>query len=220
MKPGPVTQPEAAGVHRLELDTRRDALLYIPETCTRGAVPLVLSLHGANGTAERGLKLLREQADQRGFCVLAPVSRDYTWDLIVGGFGPDIAFINRALDRTFALCEVNTSAMAIAGFSDGASYALSVGLANGRLFQSILAFSPGFMAPPAVEGSPAIFISHGTQDRILPIGRTGRSIADKLQRAKANVVYREFEGPHKVPADMAKEAVGMFLGDGGCAARG
>ena len=219
VKPGPATRQAGSGVHKLGLDAERDALLYVPDVCAKGTSPLVISLHGANGTAERGLKILHEQADQQGFCVLAPFSRDYTWDFIVGGFGPDIEFMNRALEKTFSMCAIQTSALAIGGFSDGASYALSVGLANGTLFRSILAFSPGFMAPPAVEGSPGIFISHGTRDRVLPIGRTSRNIAEKLRRAKARLVYREFDGPHMVPADMAKEAAAMFIeGTGGCAA--
>lgn len=37
-----------------------------------------------------------------------------------------------------------------AGFSDGASYALSLGLPNGNLFSHIVAFSPGFMRAPTL----------------------------------------------------------------------
>ena len=58
----------------------------------------------------------------------------------------------------------------------GASYALSVGLTNGDLFSDILAFSPGFMAPAVRHGAPNIFISHGTQDTVLPIDRCSRRI--------------------------------------------
>ena len=58
MKPGPVTRQAGAGVHKLGLDSERDALLYVPDVCAKGTSPLVISLHGANGTAERGLKIL------------------------------------------------------------------------------------------------------------------------------------------------------------------
>jgi predicted esterase len=34
--------------------------------------------------------------------------------------------------------------LAVSGFSDGASYALSIGPANGDLFTHVMAFSPGF----------------------------------------------------------------------------
>ncbi|MGZ4788523.1 MAG: hypothetical protein ACXVZX_08375 [Terriglobales bacterium] len=46
--------------------------------------------------------------------------------------------------------------IAIGGFSDGASYALTIGITNGRLFTHIVAFSPGFMQPPYMEDAPHI----------------------------------------------------------------
>ena len=51
--------------------------------------------------------------------------------------------------------------IAVGGFSDGASYALSVGITNGDLFTDVIAFSPGFMAPARQQGKPRLFISHG-----------------------------------------------------------
>ena len=46
--------------------------------------------------------------------------------------------------------------MCASGFSDGASYALSLGAANGDLFTHIAAFSPGFMRPPVSVGGCAL----------------------------------------------------------------
>jgi len=51
--------------------------------------------------------------------------------------------------------------VAIQGFSDGASYALSLGLTNGDLFTHVIAFSPGFAAPAEQRGRPRIYVSHG-----------------------------------------------------------
>jgi phospholipase/carboxylesterase len=62
------------------------------------------------------------------------------------------------------------------GFSDGASYALSLGLTNGDLFRHVIAFSPGFMAPAARRGEPPVFVSHITRDGVLPIGVTSHRI--------------------------------------------
>ncbi len=55
------------------------------------------------------------------------------------------------------------------GFSDGASYALSIGLTNGDLFTHVVAFSPGFASPVTYTGKPPVFVSHGTHDEVLPI---------------------------------------------------
>jgi phospholipase/carboxylesterase len=112
----------------------------------------------------------------------------------------------------FTRCVVDPTRLAIGGFSDGASYGLSVGLANGDLFTHILAFSPGFMVPPAVMGKPRIFISHGTQDQVLEINSTSRSLVPTLQQAGYEVRYREFDGPHTVPQEVAREALEWFNG--------
>jgi predicted esterase len=170
----------------------------------------VVLLHGAGGNAEAGLSLLRTLADEAGLMLLAPASRKQTWDVIVGGYGPDVALIDRALAQTFSRYAVDPARCAVSGFSDGASYALSLGLTNGDLFTHIIAFSPGFMAPRELQGKPPIFISHGTRDDVLPIDRCSRRIVPELQRRDYDVDYREFEGPHTVPPDIARGALTWF----------
>ena len=97
--------------------------------------------------------------------------------------------------------------MAVGGFSDGASYALSLGITNGDLFTHVMAFSPGFMAPAGQMGSPRIFVSHGTRDGVLPIDRCSRKIVPQLERADYDVLYREFDGGHTISPEIALEAV-------------
>jgi len=101
--------------------------------------------------------------------------------------------------------------IAIAGFSDGASYALSLGLINGGLFGDIIAFSPGFALPTRTEDAPAIFISHGREDPVLPIERCGRRIAVRLRSLGYDIDYREFAGGHVVPTEMVEAAFRRFL---------
>jgi phospholipase/carboxylesterase len=120
-------------------------------------------------------------------------------------------FINRALARTFSRYAVDSSRVAIAGFSDGASYALSLGITNGDLFKRVIAFSPGFMAPAEQRGKPSIFISHGKSDKVLPIDKCSRRIVPQLQRAGYAVRYREFDGSHILPDEISQEAVGWWL---------
>jgi len=110
---------------------------------------------------------------------------------------------------------LDTRRLAITGFSDGASYGLSLGLTNGDLFTHLIAFSPGFMAPTTRRGKPPVFVSHGTRDRVLPIERCSRRIVPQLDRAGYRVRYREFDGPHTVPASIAREALHWFSSDGG-----
>jgi phospholipase/carboxylesterase len=172
--------------------------------------PLALMLHGAGGNAEHGMGLLRGLGDRAGLILLTPSSRGRTWDVILGRYGRDVAAIDHALARTFREYAIDPGRVAIGGFSDGASYALSLGLTNRDLFTHVLAFSPGFMAPAAHRGRPRLFLSHGTDDAVLPIDLCSRRIVPHLKGAGYDVRYREFEGPHTVPPEVALEAAAWF----------
>jgi phospholipase/carboxylesterase len=208
----------APGRHALGLggDTR-DGFVFLPAAASDGtARPLTVMLHGAGGRAAAFARMLA-RAETLGIVVLAPDSRGGTWDAIRGDFGPDVAFLDRALAHVFDRCRIDPQRIAIGGFSDGASYGLSLGLRNGDLFTHILAFSPGFFVPGDARGQPSVFISHGTRDEILPIDRTSRTIVPLLERARFHVRYREFDGPHTVPPDIEDAALRWFVGesDGG-----
>ena len=211
-RPGRVTGAAPVGLQPLMLGAARDSYLYVPATYRAECpVPLVLLLHGAGGHAQQGIGLLRSLADAAGLLLLAPASRGHTWDLLVGRrFGPDLALIDRALGQTFSRYAVAPKRVAVGGFSDGASYALSLGITNGDLFGHVVAFSPGFVAPAGQTGSPRIFVSHGTRDRVLPIDCCSRKIVPQLERSGYEVLYREFDGGHAIPPEIATEAVGWF----------
>jgi phospholipase/carboxylesterase len=213
-RPQVIAPPAGAtpGRHRLELGDRRDGAFLVPERLDASRpAPLILALHGAGGVAPHILDLFAAQAEAQGAIVLAPESRAPTWDVIRGGYGPDVAFIENALNKLFRLHPVDPERIAVGGFSDGASYALSIGLINGTLFRDILAFSPGFMAPTQALGSPRIFISHGVHDEVLPIDPCSRRIVPKLKGAGYDVEYLEFDGGHVVPPAMVERAVARFL---------
>ena len=196
------------GEHPLDLGDRRDGLLFIPRTYRPDTpAPLAVMLHGAGGTGAQ-MRFTYEQAETLGVIIMSPDSRDpRSWDVIVGDFGPDVQFLERALEQVSGRCAVAADRMAIGGFSDGASYALSIGLARGDLFSDIAAFSPGFIAPVQRRGQPRIFISHGIADTVLPVDPTSRRIVPQLTAAGYSVVYREFEGGHEVPRQMVYEAL-------------
>jgi predicted esterase len=207
-RPTPPTERGSPGLHALGLATGRDVLLYVPASYRPDQpAPLVVSLHGANGAEQRGLNLLQSFADAAGLLVLAPASRGRTWDIILGSYGPDVAFVDRALAWTFARYAVDPARVTISGFSDGASYALSLGLSIGDLYVRIVAFSPGFVMPAARRGGPRVYVSHGTLDTVLPIDRCSRRIVPMLRLGGYDVRYDEFEGGHTVPPEIARAAV-------------
>jgi predicted esterase len=191
----------------LGLDRERDAFLYIPKSAPTSPLPLLLFLHGATQSADDMFWYLDSAPDETGVTILAPNSRDTTWDAITGSFGPDVDFLNRALERTFETVAIDPARVAIGGFSDGASYAISLGLINGDFFKRVAAFSPGFIIDGAAQGKPGFFISHGTRDHILPIDRCGRRIAADLKTRGYQVTFREFAGDHEIPADVMREGL-------------
>jgi len=72
------------------------------------------------------------------------------------------------------------------------------------------------MAPARRHGRRAIYVSHGVEDRVLPIETCSRTLVPMLRRAHYDVDYSEFDGGHTVPAGIARAAV-TWLGrrDGG-----
>lgn len=201
------------GDHALGIGKERDGILYVPSAITAGKpLPLLVMLHGAGGRLEKILDPMRERAEKNGFLLLVPESRAKTWDVITQGrFGLDVEFIDRALKQIFKSCPVQSNRLAIGGFSDGATYALSLGVTNGHLFTQILAFSPGFYAPGEPQLGPKIFVSHGKNDEILPIERCGRQVVRELQEQGYRVHFREFDGGHEIPKEVMDEALGWFL---------
>ena len=155
----------------------RDAILIAPAAAGTSAVPLLVFLHGAGQSASEMLEYMGSVPHETGVAVLAANSIDYTWDAINNTFGPDVRCLNSLLEQVFQKMLVDPSKLALGGFSDGATYALSLGLINGDLFNRIIAFSPGFVVEGVANGRPELFMSHGTHDHILPIDSCSRRIA-------------------------------------------
>jgi phospholipase/carboxylesterase len=204
--------PLAPGAHPLGLGSDRDGTLYIPRTYTAEVpAPLLLVFHGA-GSTSAAIRYAFAPADDHGVILLAPDSRDEaTWDGVLRSWGPDVEFIGDAFRQTLARCAVDRRRVGVAGFSDGASYALSFGISYGDQFSAVIAMSPGVMQPIAARGKPRIFISHGTSDRVMPIDDTSRQFVPRLKRLGYDVTYREYDGRHAPQAAIVQEAFEWFL---------
>jgi len=211
-RPTTPTESLSAGKHALDLAGQRDGFIYIPEVLDPdNSAPLLVLLHGASGLADNWESAFF-LADSLGIVLLAIDSRAGTWDVIqFGVYGPDVAFLDAALEKTFRHVEVDPFRVGVGGFSDGASYALSVGLSNGDLFTHIVAWSPGFMVPTRQQGRPRVFISHGTLDAILSVQTTRTQIVASLEGTGYSVHFEEFLGGHEIPDAIAQQAFDWFL---------
>ncbi|MBW7932475.1 MAG: phospholipase [Gemmatimonadaceae bacterium] len=209
-RPGTPTSSGALGLRALGLgNSLADGMVYVPASYKSASpAPLVLLLHGAGGVSSSFILPWMPIADTTGQILLAVDSRRVTWDGVGDGkFGPDIAFLNQALTDTFSKYAVSASRVAVAGFSDGATMSLAVGLANGDLFSKVIALSPGGLIGREHRGKPAFYLAHGSLDPVINLRVTRDEIVPKLEKDGYVVTYREFAGGHVIQDDLRTEAM-------------
>ena len=194
-------------------DGLRDGTLFVPKLYKPGVpMPLLMMLHGYAGSGD-SMRYTFPLAEQFGVIVIAPESRDLTWGQSAPGFDPDVRYLSAAVRQVVDMLDIDPTHVALGGISDGAGYALSMGLAYGDSFNHVMVFSGGLMIPFRRQGNPHIFIAHGLNDIQMPIDRTGRRFAGELKIDGYDVTYREYEGGHAVPRDILREGFEWFLAD-------
>jgi predicted esterase len=202
------------GESRLGLsDNFRDGTLYVPKGYRDGVpMPLLMMLHGYAGGGQ-GVRYTFPLAEEFGVIVIAPESRDLTWGQSAPGFDADVRYIGAAYRYVADLLDVDPRHVAIGGHSDGAGYALSMGLAYGDVFNHVMVFSGGLMIPFRRKGKPQIFFAHGVNDLQMPIDRTSRRFISALKAEGYDVTSREYDGGHGVSLPVVREAFEWFLAD-------
>ena len=210
----PDTQRCSPGVHALRLQNGQAAEMRVtpaggPERA------LVVILHGAGGSPEDGLRAFRGGWKEPGLVLIAPASKGRTWSILRSQEDRDLESVNLALAEAYERCHIDRTRIAVGGFSDGATYALTLGVSNGDLFPAIMALSPGGIVAGEQVGVPRIFISHGTLDDILPIAEAGDAVVRQLRNAGYPVTYRRFRGGHEASTATSAAAVRWFLAGAG-----
>jgi predicted esterase len=204
----------APGEHVLDDNNGRRAILYVPPGYNAAVpAPLLLMLHGARGNGDSTLAGQRAAADAHGVVLLCPSTRSGTWDAIRGDFAHDLQKLDALLAQVFDRCSIDPARIASGGFSDGATYALSLGLINGNFFTHIIAHSPGFIISDERQGKPAVYVSHGRQDTVLPFDRCGAAIVAKLAREGFAPRFDAFDGGHSAEPELRSAALGWFTDD-------
>jgi len=197
------------------------AVVYRPASLPPGPAALVILLHGAGGYPLDFLEQMKPVADQRGLMLLFPHSRGKTWDFIQNlaaerdpwRGGLDAHRLDQSLRDLFARAAVDPKRVVLLGFSDGASYGLSLGTANPHLFSAVVGLSPGmFVEPDSVDRAQRVFIAHGRGDHVLPFQNTSETIVRQLRAGGANLVFRPFAGDHQIDGKVLIEALDFALG--------
>jgi phospholipase/carboxylesterase len=194
--------------------TGLDALAYLvrePAGEPEGALVL---LHG-RGADEHDLYPLLDLLDPRrrllGVTPRAPLPLPpggAHWYALAGIPTPDprtfFPTFERAsgwLDALARETGIPTDRTILGGFSQGAVMTYALGLGKGRPRPAALVALSGFV--PVVEGFeldveqplPPVAIGHGTFDDVIPV-QFGRAAKELLERAGADVRYRESPLPH------------------------
>jgi predicted esterase len=176
---------------------------------------LILVLHGAGQRPEDALDAFRGGWKEPGLVLIAPASKGQTWSVLTSDQDTDLESLNYALAEAYRRCSIDRNRLAVGGFSDGASYALTLGISNGELFPAVMALSPGGIVSLGQAGAPRIFVSHGTLDTVLPIARAGDAVVRQLRSAGYQVTYRRFRGGHEASPATSAAAIRWFLAGAG-----
>lgn len=203
------------------------AFFYRPTGVSKSPRPLIVLLHGAGMSARSFLDGARTEADRCGCLLLSVQSTGATWDTIgmvqrtaKNGratrdqlFGADAGRVEQALSAALRSPDADPHSVLLFGFSDGASYALSLGLANPSIFRGVIAIAPGFhLEPAAINPRQRLFVAHSPADRILSFERTRDDTVASLKRAGFDLRFRPFEGGHRVDRLVLTEGVDFVLG--------
>ena len=201
------SQSVATGLQMLNLGSTRDGQLFVPSTYVpTKPIPLVVLFHGTAGDSTNWFGSYDDRGEAAGYAMLAIDSRTFDWDLTrTGSYGEDLAFLDQALAHTFDRVAVDPARIAVAGFSAGAAYSLGIGLTNGDFFSHVIAYTPVEMSGIDAQGTPRVFVSHGTSDPV-PIDLSSRAFVGQLRGAGYDVQFIEFAGGHSVPSRISDRA--------------
>lgn len=116
--------------------------------------------------------------------------------------------VSYALSAFLQLQALSPSSIVFLGFSQGAAL-ISAGLASGALradgFGLLCGFIPSFVtSSPAIDGTPQIFVAHGTLDQTVSVGRAQKGVQFLREQGLA-VTYVEEAVEHKLGIQCTRE---------------
>jgi polyhydroxybutyrate depolymerase len=152
--------------------------LFVPDNPDRHALPLLIVLHGANGSGAgmRSATGLDGLAAQRGFVVVYPDGVG-SWASGLGTVADlagvdDVAFIRTLITHLAANLPIDRNRVHVAGFSDGGTMSYRLGCALTDQLASITAVASGVPIFEELYGTPsqplAAQMIGGTEDSIFP----------------------------------------------------
>ncbi len=196
-------------------------MAYFPAASRRVSppAPIIVLLHGGGSNPLEIIDRFADEADSRDLILLAPASTGLTWDSVrrayrvtmLGSSGkldgfyefketPDSLRVEAAIAELGKHVTFDRARSVLAGFSDGAGFALALGLSSDHPFAAVMAFSPGVWIPVAKRARGRVaLVAHGRGDKRLLYDFTSEVILQALKRQDAEVIFRPFDGGHDIP---------------------
>jgi len=217
----PRDEPSPSGFVRLEQGRCSAVLLTPDEWEPDERLPLVTVFHGAGRQDEMLVKACRDEPEERRALFLVPRSADLTWDLITGRGQEDLEFLEYAWDLIYRRYPVEAGRQVLMGYSDGASYALSLALSNPGFFDAALCWAAGFVVVDrSAIDSPAqkarLYLEYGTHDELFPFEQIAVPMRDNLRAAGYELEFSVDEGGRHWPSGSFQgEALSWYFGPAG-----
>ena len=194
--------------------------------------PLLVLLHGAGHEQATMVEHFEAEADKRGLVLLAPDSRGVSWDKVLAAEAPpsvdspianqqshsfsrspDADRVEQAIANLAKILPVDRAHTVLAGFSDGATFALAMGMSRDHPFAAVIAWSPGIAIR---TDNPArgrkVYISHGRTDPILKFDVTKSDIVPLVKSEGGDVTFVPFDGGHDAPVWLKDEFLDAVFG--------
>ena len=206
------------GFVEVESGASRAVLLTPPQIDPSRRYPLVTVFHGAGRQDEMLVKACRGEPEARQALFLVPRSQQPTWDLIAGGQGqPDLEFLEYAWELIYRRYPIDGEKQAVVGYSDGASYALSLALSNPGFFDAALCWAAGFAmmdrnAVGAENRRTRFYLEYGTADELFPFEQVALPMRENLEQAGYEVEFSVDEGGRHWPSgSFQREALDWYF---------
>jgi hypothetical protein len=179
--------------------------------------PLFTIFHGAGRQDELLAKASRGQPNERQAFFFIPRSIAPTWDLIVDGPAVDVEFLEFAWDLIYRRYAIDPAQRCLIGYSDGASYALSMALSNPGYFAAAMVWAAGFVLLDRngydQQGQKArLYLEYGTHDQLFSFEEIALPMRDNLERAGHDVTFSVDEGGRHMPSgSFQREALDWYF---------
>jgi polyhydroxybutyrate depolymerase len=184
-----------------------------------GPLPVLVLLHGHGGSAERfsATSGVADRAAAGGVLLVAPQGQGDPAGWEIPNWAADAQFVNDVLDTIGESGCAATSAVWVAGHSAGSAFAAYYGCTNTDRVAGVW-LNAGLPPPLCADRSPAVVISHGTADPVVPFTGGDQNASDRSFVLKpvpdSAQEWAQTAGCQSVDGPVPRNAVGIMTWQG------